>query len=116
MIGHHHTAICDRRQPKKYEGDEIQPGEAQTHHINAEMCDIGERRNRTIKILLDLGSQKTYVSQRMADALKLKPICEEHMIIKTFGNTVGKPMTVKERLWCPYGLFHVRRTGSKSSK
>ena len=74
--GPHRTAICDRRQPQKYEGEdnEIQPDETQTHHINAkksvllqtadaEMCDIGE-------ILLDPGSQKTYVSQRMADALK----------------------------------------------
>ena len=63
--GHHHTAICDRRKPKMYEGEdnEIQPDETQTRHINAkksvqlqtadaEMCDIGERRSRTIKILL----------------------------------------------------------------
>ena len=107
--GHHHTAICDRKQERKYEGkdDEIKRKETQTHHISAnklvllqtadaEICDIEERRSRTIKVLLDPASQKIYVSQRTADALKLTPACEEHMVIKTFGSTAGKPMAVKE--------------------
>ena len=32
----------------------------------------------------------------MADALNLKQVCEEHLIIKTFGSTIDKPMKVKE--------------------
>ena len=35
------------------------------------------------------------MTQRIVDALNLKPICEEHMVIKTSGSTVEKPMKLK---------------------
>ena len=35
------------------------------------------------------------MTQRTVDALNLKPIGEEHMVIKTFGSTAEKPMKVK---------------------
>ena len=34
-------------------------------------------------------------SQRTVDTLNLKPIFEEHMVIRTFGSTAEKPMEIK---------------------
>ena len=39
------------------------------------------------RILLDSGSQKSYVSQMLKEALSLKPIHSETLVIKTFGST-----------------------------
>ena len=115
---HHHTAICDRIKMKyRSDNNEVIPEKTHVNHAStkvsvllqtaeAEVCDIEEKRNKRIRILLDPGSQKTYVLQRTADALNLKPVCEEQMIIKTFGSTSDKPMKVKE-----YELVVKSKTG-----
>ena len=38
-------------------------------------------------ILLDTGSQQTFISDRVADELKLKPLCKVDMGVITFLNT-----------------------------
>ena len=81
--------------------------ETQNLHVNtvtsvilqmasADVCDVEENRSKKNRILLDPGSQKTYISLKTVDALKLNPIREEPLVIKTFGDMAEKPMKVKE--------------------
>ena len=48
--------------------------------------DNKEKRQLPVKVLLDPDSQRTYLSQRLVDYLKLVPIGKQTMTIKTFGN------------------------------
>ena len=107
---YHHTAICEKVQLKgkpENQNIKITTEEPQNLHVNtmksvilqtagADVCDVEENRSRKIRILLDPGSQKTYISLKTVDALKLNPLCEEHLVIKTFGDVSEKPMKVKE--------------------
>ena len=46
-----------------------------------------ETKTLKIKVLLDLGSQKTYLSDAVMDYLKLDAITKQNVAIKTFGST-----------------------------
>ena len=52
--------------------------------------DNKEKRQSPVKVLLDPDSQRTYLSQRLVDYLKLVPIGKQAMTIKTFGNENDK--------------------------
>ena len=54
------------------------------------------RRTASIRILLDSGSQRTYLSKRMAQTLRLQPSLHEPLSISTFGDT--QPFTVDTHL------------------
>ena len=47
-------------------------------------------------ILLDTGSQQTFISDRVADELKLKPLCKVDMGVITFLNTKEWKMKLNE--------------------
>ena len=112
----HHTAICEKvpsneaqLATKKDENEDIlvKPEVINSFHVStmnsvllqtahADMCDIDEKRVKRVRVLLDPGSQKSYISLKAVDALKLNPVCEEQLIIKTFGDAAEKSMRVKE--------------------
>ena len=48
-----------------------------------------ETKELKTKVLLDPGSQKTYLSDAVKDYLKLDAITKQHVAIKTFGSTNG---------------------------
>ena len=50
------------------------------------VSDNKEKRQVPVKVLLDPGSQRTYLLQRLVHYLKLVPIGKQTMAIKTFGN------------------------------
>ena len=52
----------------------------------AVVSDNIEKRSVPVKILLDSGSQRTYLSERIVKHLNLKPINTQVMTIKTLGN------------------------------
>ena len=52
--------------------------------VNARATDNHENRNSTIKILLDPGSQQTFISEELAKELNLKPVREMPVDIITF--------------------------------
>ena len=54
----------------------------------------------SVKILLDSGSQKTYISERVVQTLNLKAISSQKMKIKTFGNKSEKAVSLKEYSLC----------------
>ena len=49
-----------------------------------------ETKELKIKVLLDPGSQKTYLSDAVKDYLKLDAITKQNVAIKTFGSTNGQ--------------------------
>ena len=58
--------------------------------------DNKEKRQLPVKVLLDTGSQRTYLSQRSVDYLKLVPIGKQMMTIKIFGNENENSVELKE--------------------
>ena len=50
-------------------------------------------KGELVRILLDSGSQRTYVSENLAEKLQLQRENEEEIMIVTFGS--DKPKTVK---------------------
>ena len=56
------------------------------------------------RILFDSGSQKSYVSLRLKEALRLKPIHSETLVIKTFGSTDEMVQTCDNVQLCVQGV------------
>ena len=46
-----------------------------------------------VRAILDLGSQRSYVTARVLEALDLMTVWSERMVIKTFGSSVGMQQT-----------------------
>ena len=51
---------------------------------NALVTDKNETQVCAIKLLLDTGSQQTFITQRLVDELKLKPLREINMKVSSF--------------------------------
>ena len=68
------------------------------------VSDNKERKNVTIRVLMDSGSQKTYISERIVKHLNLKPIGREKMVVKTFGGKQGQPMSLNKYEFCVKGV------------
>ena len=58
---------------------------------NAVISDTAEKKSRPVKILLDSGSQRTYVTQKVVKMLNLQPVASKKMTVKSFGDHEGKP-------------------------
>ena len=50
-------------------------------------------KNNVVRILLDSGSQRTYITEKLAEQLQLSKDKEEEINLVTFGN--DKPKTIK---------------------
>ena len=106
----HHTAICEKDQNHQTRTNENVTEDtslvvnSQTTVLlqtaNGTISDNGEKNSQQIKVLLDLGSTKTYLSTRIAKKANLKPIGYEKMNIKTFGNTDSKTKTYTKYEFC----------------
>ena len=64
-----------------------------------------EKRQLPVTDLLDLGSQRTYLSQRLVDCLKLVPIGKQPMTIKTFGHENEDRVELKENSFSVERVF-----------
>ena len=63
-----------------------------------------ETKELKIKVLLDPGSQKTYLSDAVKDYLKLDAITKQNVAIKTFGSTNGQLKELGEFKFALRGL------------
>ena len=59
-------------------------------------ADHGPPTRTRARLLLDSGSQRTYMSERLASKLRLQPVLEEPLSVSTFGDT--RPFTVNTSL------------------
>ena len=103
----HHTSICTSSGPR---AESSNPNASHpnpsvnvsaTLHVNsrtpillqtakAAVCDASRDEPKLeVRAILDLGSQRSYVTTRVREALNLKRIRAESMIIKTFGSVRG---------------------------
>ena len=57
-----------------------------------------------VRILFDSGSQKSYVSQRLKEALSLKPVHSGTLVIKTFGSADEMVQTCDNIQFCVQGV------------
>ena len=97
----HHTAICEKLESPTPQNTETENkpdnGKTDIHLVTSKtsvllqtataiVSDNKEKRQVPVKVLLDPGSQRTYLLQRLVHYLKLVPIGKQTMAIKTFGN------------------------------
>ena len=104
-VGSHHTALCMKNEVGN--GSE----EASTNLVNGKtsvllqtvtgfLTDVQGNKFCGVKILLDSCSQQTYIIERVASALNLKPLRQVNMVIKAFGNNNEKNMRLNEYRVC----------------
>ena len=118
----HHTALCqkdDRRKDKeetrqeKLRGGKNEENEISTaqNMVNSNtpvllqtasgiIADTAERRSASIKILLDTGSQRTYLSEKIVKKLGLQPYNSREMTVQAFGDVEGKSSIFNEYRFC----------------
>ena len=104
----HHTVICEKLEsptPQITE-NENKPdnGKTDVHLVTSKASDNKEKHQLPVKVFLDPGSQRTYLSQRLVDYLKLVPIGKQTMTIKTFGNDNENSVEFKEYSFCARGM------------
>ena len=111
----HNTAICDKNKIPVIDPLYDPPKEEGTFMVNSKtsvllqtstaiVSDNKDRKNVTIKVLMDSGSQKTYLSERIVKHLNLKPIGQETMVVKTFGGKNGQSMNLNKYEFCVKGV------------
>lgn len=101
QVGGHNISICpgkNDQQGSKTQNDSSEPSKTTAGHTyntdkgillqtaKATVLDIPGNNSATCRILFDSGSQRTYVDEKVAKFLKLKPIRSEKLLINTFGN------------------------------
>ena len=104
----HHTVICEKLEsptPQTTE-NENKPdnGKTDVNLVTSKASDNKEKHQLPVKVFLDPGSQRTYLSQRLVDYLKLVPIGKQTMTIKTFGNENENSVEFKEYSFCARGI------------
>ena len=55
--------------------------------LQTALARVGGRKESRVRVLFDSGSQKTFISAKVVDKLDLKPLREESLGIKTFGQS-----------------------------
>ena len=64
------------------------------------ISDNKEKLSASVNILLDLGSQRTYITNRVVQKLRLESVGAEMMTVNTFGNRQGRTTLMKEYAFC----------------
>ena len=114
--GDHHTALCNPNKVSDYPTEEEITCLVKNNTnillqtANALVTDKNETQVCAIKLLLDAGSQQTFITQRVVDELKSKPLHEINMEVSSFLSKKEGEMKLKE-----YEL-NVKNMDSSSSK
>ena len=88
--GDHHTALCNPNKVSDYPTEEEITCLVKNNTnillqtANALVTDKNETQVCAIKLLLDAGSQQTFITQRVVDELKLNPLREINMEVSSF--------------------------------
>ena len=71
--------------------------------VSGEIYDPKENCSIKVGIILDSGSQRSYITQSLANKLRLKSISTQEMEIKTFGDTSKQVTVCSEYEFCLKG-------------
>ena len=96
----HHTAICDGPVEQIQQTLVNARSSVMLQTASGQVSDNSERKKTSVNILLDLGSQRSYITSRVVAELELEPIGQEMLIINTFGSREGRPKLMKEYSFC----------------
>ena len=112
----HHTAICDDGE-RRNDFEEKDKEEAASLLANnkdvsvllqtakATITDTIEKKHKNIRILLDPGSQRSYIKDDLARNLNLKPISNKLISVKTFGENNTQTIRANEYKCCIKGKY-----------
>lgn len=64
----------------------------QTAHASVSNPNAGEQ-SKNVRLILDLGSQKSYITENLRRELNLPSVSTETLVVKTFGNTTETART-----------------------
>ena len=97
----HHTELCDKNNREPVEKSLTTVVTSKTSVLLqtaiAKISKVGAENNEiSVKVLFDSGSQRSYVSKKIVNKLKLNPINTQKMVIKTFGDASDTPKFVNE--------------------
>ena len=106
----HHTAICSRVS----KNENTEEGEAPKHTANLVgskttvllqtacglVSDTREKRSVPVKIVMDSGAERTYITERLVKRLKLDPNKSQNVMLNTFGSAEGKVATLNFYSFC----------------
>ena len=113
--GKHHVSICLRKEPKERDSKQKENENTETNAppVNEKFSGVTEANDGSVflqtakanvysevakaklRLLLDPGSQISYISPRASKTLKLKPVGKKEICIKSFGeNSVTKHLDV----------------------
>ena len=53
--------------------------------LQTALAKLNERKERTLRVLLDTGSHKSFISARAVETLDLRPVSREKLAIRAFG-------------------------------
>ena len=97
----HHQSLCDISRKAGGVDDSGDPQEVTVTNTSnsiqekntvllqtakAVACDVGESNKEFVRILLDSGSQRSYVTKSLKDRLKLVTVKKERLHLNTFGD------------------------------
>lgn len=111
----HNISLCDGEKKMEHLGTpatETQTTSADSNNnvllqtAQAEITDLNLRNRNKVRMLFDTGSQRTYVTSKCRDQMKLPTIRTESIMIKTFGNETSSIKDidiVAVRVICPEG-------------
>ena len=89
--GKHNSAICDKREPSQSTTNLHVRSNTSVLLQTAQVILFGESGNQVrVRALLDSGSQKSFISKRIRDVLKLTTKDTENLSIATFGKNESK--------------------------
>ena len=122
----HHTSICDQNKVKFENSNDVKgsekcpetddqvsmvtgvssnPTSVILQTAKATVCNTAESQRVKVRILLDPGSQRSYITEELASVLKLNPIARKVVTIKAFGDQNTKPRNVNEYSCCIVSQF-----------
>ena len=106
----HHTAICTKNEVVEENQNEginnqtVNVANSSTSVLlqmaKGVVSDNSERCCVAVNILFDLGSQRTYISDKIVSQLHLKPQTSKSVIVNTFGDERGKLTVMNEYAFC----------------
>ena len=92
----HHTAICDKDVKSSSANVARSDKSIILQSASAYITDEKETTLEEILVLLDSGSQQTFVTEKIVKKLSLKPINEVKRMINAFGSEKGTIMKLEE--------------------
>ena len=102
--GRHHISICEKKKPRSYEESGTTPTSPESSsttsmHVNSRTPvflqtaiamvynPMHPSLSMKTRLILDSGSQRSYVTHRIKDSLELEAIRSESLAIRTFGDS-----------------------------